>query len=187
MLMATASMAQTAGEGTLQSGGLKASATVGPIVDTVNGNTEWEFSEAGDKIWYVNVNDVDNYYNFDVNFGAYTNTDWFIVDPAISYQLTEKRGTRRYRLKITYNPHEANTVYEDVLTLRIFDTKRNVVVATTSIPLKGYAVSSVKGDMTGVNNAEAGSGMKDGKYLKDGKIFIVKGTQEYDAAGAQKK
>ncbi|MBR3522817.1 MAG: hypothetical protein IKP84_00275 [Prevotella sp.] len=159
----------------------------GPIVDSVDGNIEWEFTEDGDKIWYVDVNDVDNYYNYAVNFGAYTNTDWFIVDPAISYQLTPQRGTRKYRLKITYNPHEVNTVYTDVLTLNIFDTKRNVIVATTSINLKGDAVSSIKGGATGVNNAEVENSKKDGKYFKNGKIVIVKGDQEFNASGAQTK
>ena len=159
----------------------------GPIVDSVDGNIEWEFTEDGDKIWYVDVNDVDNYYNYAMNFGAYTNTDWFIVDPAISYQLTPQRGTRKYRLKITYNPHEVNTVYTDVLTLNIFDTKRNVIVATTSINLKGDAVSSIKGGATGVNNAEVDNSKKDGKYFKNGKIVIVKGDQEFDASGAQTK
>lgn len=159
----------------------------GPIVDSVGGNIEWEFTEDGDKIWYVDVNDVDNYYNYAVNFGAYTNTDWFIVDPAISYQLTPQRGTRKYRLKITYNPHEVNTVYTDVLTLNIFDTKRNVIVATTSINLKGDAVSSIKGGATGVNNAEVDNSKKDGKYFKNGKIVIVKGDQEFNASGAQTK
>lgn len=159
----------------------------GPIVDSVDGNIEWEFTEDGDKIWYVDVNDVDNYYNYAMNFGAYTNTDWFIVDPAISYQLTPQRGTRKYRLKITYNPHEVNTVYTDVLTLNIFDTKRNVIVATTSINLKGDAVSSIKGGATGVNNAEVDNSKKDGKYFKNGKIVIVKGDQEFNASGAQTK
>ena len=173
-------------ENLLQSVEPKTAASVGPIVDYVNGNSEWEFTEAGDRIFYVNVNDVENYYNFDVNFGAYTNTDWFIVDPSISYQLTEKPGTRKYRLKITYNPHETNTVYEDVLTLRIFDTTRNVIVASTSIKLKGDAVASVKGsaDTTGVTDVAADSGHKDGKYIKDGKVIIVKGNQEFDASGA---
>ncbi len=158
----------------------------GPIVDSVDGNIEWEFTEDGDKIWYVDVNDVDNYYNYAVNFGAYTNTDWFIVDPSISYQLTPKRGTRKYRLKITYNPHEVNTVYTDVLTLNIYDTKRNVIVATTSINLKGDAVATIKGGATGVNNAKAQSA-KDGKYIKNGKIVIVKGDQEFNASGAAEK
>jgi hypothetical protein len=158
----------------------------GPIVDSVDGNIEWEFTEDGDKIWYVDVNDVDNYYNYAVNFGAYTNTDWFIVDPSISYQLTPKRGTRKYRLKITYNPHEVNTVYTDVLTLNIYDTKRNVIVATTSINLKGDAVATIKGGATGVNNAKAQSA-KDGKYIKNGKIVIVKGDQEFNASGAAVK
>jgi hypothetical protein len=159
---------------------------LGPIVDSVDGNIEWEFTEDGDKIWYVDVNDVDNYYNYAVNFGAYTNTDWFIVDPSISYQLTPKRGTRKYRLKITYNPHEVNTVYTDVLTLNIYDTKRNVIVATTSINLKGDAVATIKGGATGVNNAKAQSA-KDGKYIKNGKIVIVKGDQEFNASGAAVK
>ena len=185
MLLVTSITAQTS-ETMLQSLEPKTAGSVGPIVDSVNGNTEWEFTEAGDRIFYVNVNDVDNYYNFNVNFGAYTNTDWFIVDPSVSYQLTEKPGTRKYRLKITYNPHETNTVYEDVLTMRIFDTSRNVIVASTSIKLKGDAVASVKGsgDTTGVINAEADSAHKDGKYLKDGKVVIVKGNQEFDASGA---
>lgn len=157
------------------------------VVDAVDGNEVWEFTEKGDKIWYVEVKDVDNYYNFAANFGTSTNTDWFIVDPAVSYQLTSDRGTRRYRLKITYNPHEANTVYEDVLTLNIFDSKRNVLVATKTLQLKGDAVSSVKDGTTGVNNAQAEEGKKDGKYLKNGNIVIVKGNQEFNAAGAQKK
>ena len=159
----------------------------GPIVDSVIGNIEWEFTEDGDKVWYVDVNDVDNYYSFAVNFGAYTNTDWFLVNPAINYQLTQNPGTRKYRLSITYNPHEVNTVYEDVLTLNIFDTKRNVIVATTSIKLKGDAVSSIKGGATGVNNAKVQSTQKDGKYIKDGKLIIVKDGQEFEATGAQMK
>ena len=158
----------------------------GPIVDSVEGNIEWEFTEDGDAIWYVDVNDVDNYYNYAVNFNAYTKTDWFSVNPSISYQLTPQRGTRKYRLKITYNPHEVNTVYNDVLTLNIYDTKRNVIVATTSINLKGDAVSSIKGGATGVNNAKAESA-KDGKYIKNGKIVIVKGDQEFNASGAVEK
>ncbi|MBR3522816.1 MAG: hypothetical protein IKN75_09920 [Prevotella sp.] len=157
------------------------------IVDAVDGNEIWEFTEKGDKVWYVDVKDVDNYYNFAANFGTSTNTDWFIVDPAVSYQLTSERGTRRYRLKIAYNPHEANTVYNDVLTLNIFDSKRNVLVATKTLQLKGDAVSSVKDGATGVNNAQAEEGKKDGKYLKNGRIVIVKGGQEYNAVGAQMK
>jgi hypothetical protein len=163
---------------------------VGPIVDSVVGNIEWEFTEDGDKIWYVDVNDVENYYSFNTNFGAYTNTDWFIVNPSINYQLTDKPGTRKYRLKITYNPHEVNTVYTDVLTLNIFDTKRNVIVATTSINLKGDGVASIKGNggATAVENAEVvENAKKDGKYFKDGKLIIVKGNQEFDANGAQQK
>ena len=157
------------------------------VVDAVDGNEVWEFTEKGDKIWYVDVKDVDNYYNFAANFGTSTNTDWFIVDPAVSYQLTSERGTRRYRLKIAYNPHEVNTVYEDVLTLNIFDSKRNVLVATKTLQLKGDAVSSVKDGATGVNNAQAEEGKKDGKYFKNGKIVIVRGGQEYNAAGALMK
>ena len=108
----------------------------------------------------------------------------------INYQLTDKPGTRKYRLKITYNPHEVNTVYTDVLTLNIFDTKRNVIVATTSINLKGDAVASIKGNggATAVENAEVvENAKKDGKYFKDGKLIIVKGNQEFDANGAQQK
>lgn len=157
------------------------------VVDAVDGNEVWEFTEKGDKIWYVEVKDVDNYYNFAANFGTSTNTDWFIVDPAVSYHLTSDRGTRRYRLKITYNPHEANTVYEDVLTLNIFDSKRNALVATKTLQLKGDAVISVKDGATGVNNAQAEEGKKDGKYLKNGNIVIVKGNQEFNAVGAQMK
>ena len=163
---------------------------LGPIVDSVDGNIEWEFTEDGDKIWYVDVNDVENYYSFNANFGAYTNTDWFIVNPSINYQLTDQPGTRKYRLKITYNPHEVNTVYTDVLTLNIFDTKRNVIVATTSINLKGDAVASIKGNggATAVENAEVvEKAKKDGKYFKDGKLIIVKGNQEFEATGAQTK
>ena len=166
------------------------SASVGPIVDSVVGNIEWEFTEDGDKIWYVDVNDVENYYSFNTNFGAYTNTDWFIVNPSINYQLTDQPGTRKYRLKITYNPHEVNTVYTDVLTLNIFDTKRNVIVATTSINLKGDGVASIKGNSgaTAVENAEVvEKAKKDGKYFKDGKLIIVKGNQEFEATGAQTK
>lgn len=189
MLLATASMAQSL-ETTQWFNKLESAAAAGPIVDAVNGNTVWEFTKVGDKIWYVDVNDVDNYYNFDVNFGAYTNTDYFIVDPAMSYQLTEKRGTRRYSIKITYNPHEVNTVYEDVLTLKITDHKRNVVVASTSIILRGNAVSSIKGDAdaTSISNAEAAeAARKDGKYYKDGKFTIIKGNQEFNALGVQTK
>ena len=163
---------------------------LGPIVDSVDGNIEWEFTEDGDKIWYVDVNDVENYYSFNTNFGAYTNTDWFIVNPSINYQLTDQPGTRKYRLKITYNPHEVNTVYTDVLTLNIFDTKRNVIVATTSINLKGDPVASIKGNggATAVENAEVvEKAKKDGKYFKDGKLIIVKGNQEFEATGAQTK
>lgn len=189
MLLATASMAQTLG-GTQWFNKLESATTAGPIVDSVNGNTIWEFTQVGDKIWYVNVNDVENYYNFDVNFNAYTNTDYFIVDPSISYQLTEKPGTRRYRLKIIYNPHEVNTVYEDVLTLKIIDHRRNVTIASTSIKLKGDAVSSIKSSSgtTNINNAETTEeAKKNGKFYKDGKLIIVKGDQEFNALGAQTK
>ena len=158
----------------------------GEFVDAFDDNTVWEFTETGDKIWYINVNDVDNYYNYALNFSAYTNTDWFSVNPSISYQTTPERGTRRYRLKIAYNPHEANTVYNDVLTLKVFDTNRGVVLATKTLQLKGDAVSSVKGDATGVNNVKA-TVVRDGKYFKDGKIVIVKGSQEYNASGASEK
>ena len=158
----------------------------GDFVDAFDDNTVWEFTEVGDKIWYINVNDVDNYYNYALNFTAYTNTDWFSVNPSISYQTTPQRGTRKYRLKITYNPHEANTVYNDVLTLQVFDTNRGVVIATKTLQLKGDAVSSVKGDATGVNSVKA-KVVRDGKYFKDGKIVIVKGGQEYNASGANEK
>ena len=189
MLLTTASMAQTS-DGTQAFSKLESATAAGPIVDSVNGNTIWEFTQVGDKIWYVNVNDVDNYYNFDVNFNAYTNTDYFIVDPSISYQLTEKPGTRRYRLKIIYNPHEVNTVYEDVLTLKIIDHRRNVTIASTSIKLKGDAVSSIKGSSgtTNINNAETTEeAKKNGKFYKDGKLIIVKDDQEFNALGAQTK
>lgn len=43
------------------------------------------------------------------------------------------------------------------------------------------------GGFTGVNNAEVQSTQKDGKYIKDGKIVIVKGGQEFNATGAQMK
>lgn len=159
------------------------------LVDVVTDGTIWRFTEEGDKIWYVDVKDVDNYYEFATNFKATTNTDWFLVNPSITYKLTDEPGTRRYRLQIIYNPHEVNTVYQDVLTLSIYDTSRNVVIATTSIKLYGDAVSSIKGGagFTGVNNAEVESSKKDGKYIKDGKIVIVKGGQEYNASGAQLK
>jgi hypothetical protein len=46
-----------------------------------------------------------------------------------------------------------------------------------------------RGDITGVDNVEAAAEatLKDGKYLENGKIVIVKNGQKFNAAGAQMK
>lgn len=54
---------------------------------------------------------------------------------------------------------------------------------------QGRAAFFFRGDITGVDNVEAAAEatLKDGKYLENGKIVIVKNGVKYNAAGAQVK
>lgn len=57
----------------------------------------------------------------------------------------------------------------------------------TTSPWSGFGTIKAIEDITGVKNVSAeGNGTADGKYLKDGKLVIIKDGKEYDAAGAVK-
>ena len=59
--------------------------------------------------------------------------------------------------------------------------------AYLNVPGSARELSISFGDITGVENIEAASEAKDGKFIENGKLVIVKNGQKYNAAGQQVK
>lgn len=88
------------------------------------------------------------------------------------------------------NVPAANTnVFNDVDISKstLYVPRASIDAYKTTSPWSSFGTIKAIEDITGVKNISAnGDGTADGKYLKDGKLVIVKGGKEYNAAGAVK-
>ena len=70
----------------------------------------------------------------------------------------------------------------------LYVPRASIEAYKTTSPWSGFGTIKAIEDVTGVKSidAKAADRLPDGKYLKGGRLVIVKGGKEYDAAGAVK-